>query len=52
MENVRIAILDTYGKVLAFLDNTAPKALHYFDDELHTYKRLCGYVQLYRRCEA
>lgn len=37
MENVRIAILDTYGKVLAFLDNTAPKALHYFDDELHTY---------------
>ena len=37
MENVRIAILDTYGKVLAFLDNTAPEALHFYDDELHTY---------------
>lgn len=45
MENVRIAILDTYGKVLAFLDNTAPKALHYFDDELHTYIK--GYAATY-----
>ena len=37
MENVMIAILNPYDKVLAFMDNTAPGALHYYDDELHTY---------------
>lgn len=37
MENVMIAILNPYDKVLAFMDNDAPKALHYYDDELHTY---------------
>lgn len=37
MERVRIAILDAYDNVLAFMDNGAPKALHYYDDELHEY---------------
>lgn len=37
MERVRIAILDAYDNVLAFMDNGAPKALHYYEDELHEY---------------
>ena len=37
MENVRIAILNAHDKVLSFMDNMAPDALHYYDDELHTY---------------
>lgn len=37
MENVMIAILNPYDKVLTFMDNSAPDALHYYDDELHTY---------------
>ena len=37
MEYVRIAILSTYDKVCAFLDNKAKKALHYYDDELIEY---------------
>ena len=37
METVRIAILDAYDNVLTFMDNDAPKALHYYDDELHEY---------------
>lgn len=37
MEYVRIAILSTYDKVCAFLDNKAKKSLHYYDDELVEY---------------
>ena len=37
MERVRIAILDNYDNVVAFMDNVAPKAMHYYDDELHEY---------------
>lgn len=37
MDNVRIAILSAYDNVCAYLDNRAPKALHYYDDELHEY---------------
>ena len=37
MENIRIAILNTYDKVCAFLDNTVPEAMHYYEDELHQY---------------
>ncbi|MBA4699236.1 MAG: phage tail protein [Ruminococcus sp.] len=37
MDNIRIAVLDTYNGVLAFLDNDAPGAMHYYDDELHQY---------------
>ena len=32
-----IAILNPYDKVLTFMDNDAPDALRYYDDELHTY---------------
>ncbi len=38
MENVRIAVLSAYDKVCAFLDNAAPGALHYYGDELHSYR--------------
>lgn len=37
MDNIRIAVLDTYNGVLAMMDNDAPGALHYYDDELHQY---------------
>lgn len=37
MDNIRIAVLSTYDKVCAFLDNKAPGAMHYYDDELHEY---------------
>lgn len=37
MEQVRIAILSNYDKVCAFMDNEAPKALHYYEDELQQY---------------
>ncbi len=38
MENVRIAILNPYGQVCAFMDNGVPKALHFYSDELHSYR--------------
>lgn len=37
MDNIRIAILNAYDRVCTFLDNRPPKALHYYDDELHEY---------------
>ncbi|MGC4020257.1 MAG: phage tail spike protein [Muricomes sp.] len=37
MENIRIAVLSPHDKVCTFLDNEAPKALHYYNDELHEY---------------
>ncbi len=37
MDHVRIAVLDAYDRVCAFMDNQALKALHYYDDELHSY---------------
>lgn len=44
MEQVRIAILNPYNKVLAFLDNTVPNAMHYFDEILHTYLKGSSYT--------
>lgn len=44
MECVRIAILDKNGVVLAHMDNVAPEALHYFDDELHEYLQGSAYT--------
>ena len=44
MENIRIAILDSHDQVLAFMDNTAPSALHYYNDELHTYLKGSAYT--------
>ena len=37
MDNVRIAILSSHEQVCAFIDNSLPKSLHMYDDELHTY---------------
>lgn len=44
MEQIRIAILNSYNKVLAFLDNTVPNAMHYFDEILHTYLKGSSYT--------
>lgn len=37
MDNIRIAVLSAYDEVRAFLDNEAPEAMHYYNDELHEY---------------
>lgn len=44
MEYIRIAILNPYNKVLTFLDNTVPNAMHYFDEILHTYLKGSSYT--------
>ena len=44
MENVRIAILDSYEHVLGFMDNDAPDTLHYYDDVLHEYLQGSAYT--------
>ena len=44
MEQIRIAVLTPYDKVLAFLDNTVPSAMHYFDETLHTYLKGSSYT--------
>lgn len=44
MEQIRIAILTPYDKVLAFLDNTVLSAMHYFDETLHTYLKGSAYT--------
>ena len=44
MEQIRIAVLTPYDKVLAFLDNTVPSAMHYFDEILHTYLKGSAYT--------
>lgn len=44
MEQIRIAILNPYNKVLAFLDNTVPSAMHYFNETLHTYLKGSSYT--------
>ena len=44
MEHIRIAVLTPYDKVLAFLDNTVPSAMHYFDEILHTYLKGSSYT--------
>lgn len=44
IEQIRIAILNPYNKVLTFLDNTVPNAMHYFDEILHTYLKGSSYT--------
>lgn len=44
IENVRIAVLNTHDTVEGFLDNEAPEALHYYDDELHEYLQGSAYT--------
>lgn len=38
------AILNSENKVVAYMDNTAPNAMHYYDDELHTYLQGSAYT--------
>lgn len=35
MENIRIAVLSANDELHTFMDNEAPEALHYYEDELH-----------------
>lgn len=44
MKQIRIAVLTPYDKVLAFLDNTVPSAMHYFDETLHIYLKGSAYT--------
>lgn len=44
MEQIRIAVLSPYNKVLTFLDNTVHSAMHYFDEILHTYLKGSSYT--------
>lgn len=44
MEQIRIAVLTPYDKVLAFLDNTVTSCMHYFDETLHTYLKGSAYT--------
>ena len=44
MEMIRIAVLDPGDQVLGYMDNTAPLALHYYDDELHEYLQGSAYT--------
>ena len=44
MENIRIAVLTPYDKVLTFLDNTVTSCMHYFDETLHTYLKGSAYI--------
>lgn len=37
MENIRIAVLSANDELHAFMDNEAPEALHYYNDELYEY---------------
>lgn len=48
MENVRIMVMDANGKMCAFLDNSAPGAMHYWNDRLHTYLRGSAYTFEFR----
>lgn len=44
MEQIRIAVLTPYDKVLTFLDNTVTSCMHYFDETLHTYLKGSAYT--------
>ena len=44
VEQIRIAVLTPYDKVLAFLDNTVTSCMHYFDETLHTYLKGSAYT--------
>ena len=44
MEQIRIAILNPYDKVLSFMDNTVSKAMHYYNEILHTYLKGSAYT--------
>lgn len=48
MENVRIMVMDANGRMCSFLDNSAPGAMHYWNDRLHTYLRGSAYTFEFR----
>lgn len=48
MEAIRIAILSTADQPLAYMDNSTPKALHYYDDELHEYLEGSAYTFVFK----
>ncbi len=48
MEYIRIAVLSAYDEVCAFLDNSISKAMHYWDDELHTYLKGGAYTYSFK----
>lgn len=41
---MRVAILDAYDNLLGFMDNDVPEALHFWDDELHSYLKGSAFV--------
>ena len=48
MPNIRIAVLSTYDEICAFLDNTVKNAMHYWEDELHTYLKGSAYTYTFK----
>lgn len=48
MEYIRIAVLSAYDEVCAFLDNSISKAMHYWEDELHTYLKGGAYTYSFK----
>ena len=40
MKYIRIAVLSAYDEGGTFLDNSISKAMHYWNDELHTYLKV------------
>ena len=48
MNNVRIAVLGAEDNVCAYLDNSVPDAMHYFEDIFHTYLQGSGYTLEFR----
>ena len=43
-ESIRIAILNTTDNLCTFMDNSAPEALHFYNDEIHEYLKGDAYT--------
>lgn len=48
MKYIRIAVLSAYDEVCTFLDNSISKAMHYWNDELHTYLKGGAYTYSFK----
>ena len=48
MNCIRIAVLSAYDEVCTFLDNSITKAMHYWNDELHTYLKGGAYTYSFK----
>jgi phage minor structural protein len=44
MNDVRIAVLDHHDNIVGFIDNSVDDAMHFYDDELHTYLEGSAYT--------